>query len=80
MPCMLLIENLFKHVHAWVVESMSYTLILVSIGIIVSLQLVSLLTSILYTHICSYICMLKFQIVSISIGIYLKNIYIYLLF
>ena len=26
MPCMLIIENLFKHVHEWMVGNMSYTL------------------------------------------------------
>ena len=55
----------------WVVSNMSYTLnpFVFSIGIIGSFQLVSLLTFFLYTHICFYICMLTFQIVSISIGI-----------
>ena len=65
----------------WVVGSMSYTLDLIvfSIDIIVSFQLVSLLIFFLYTHIF-YICMLKLQIISISIGIYLSiHIYVFYL-
>ena len=64
------IENHFKLEHDWEDRNMRYTLdiIVVSIGIIGFFQLVSILTF-LYTHIYLYVCMLSFQIVSISIGI-----------
>ena len=71
MPCMLNIENHFKHVHEMGGRNMRYTLdiIVVSIGIIGSFQLVSILTFFcILIYFFLYVCLL-FQIVSISIGI-----------
>ena len=50
---------------------MSYTfdIIVVSIGIIGFFQLVSILTFLVYSYTFFYVCMLRLQIVSISIGI-----------
>ena len=59
---------------------MMYTLdlIVISIGIIEFFQLVSILTFLVYSYIL-YVCMLSFQMVSISIGIKLF-IHLYVLF
>ena len=64
------IENLLNMSMNWVERIMSYTLdiIVVSIGIIGSFQLVSILTFFVYSYIF-YVCMFRLQIVSISIGI-----------
>ena len=45
----------------------TFDLIVVSIGIIGFFQLVSILTFLVYSYI--FVCMLTFQLVSISIGI-----------
>ena len=61
-PCLVcsLLKIHLKYVHEWVVSNMRYTLdlIIVSIGIIGSFQLVSILTILLYTHIFFlYVCL-----------------------
>ena len=64
MPYMLIIKNLFKHVHE--MGGRKYELYTCPL---LCFQLVSQLIFILYTHICFYICMLQLQTILISIGI-----------
>ena len=68
--CMLYCENYFKLDHVWEDRNMMYTLdlIVVSIGIIEFFHLVSILTFLVYSYICMYVCShfkeYQFQLVS----------------